>query len=413
MSRTTADVVVVGAGIVGLNVAYQIGRRSDLRVIVVEKGAGVAEGSTGASIGLLRQLYTQTEMVRLARDGLRAYRDWSAYTGLAEPRARFHASGALWMFGKDRAGVAADRDRLAAEGIAADVLDAAGVRDRFPALSTCAASFDLSGEVEHQCVEMEAALFEPDAAYVTPVLANEDLLEAARAAGVEVRFRSPVSGVPGGGGRVQGVTLADGTVVDAGVVVNAAGPWCSRIDTMAGFDNPWRMVPTRIQVGHRTLPPEVPRPLPFVGDMSSGVYFRPEAGGQQLLFGSLLEEDEMEEVDPSDFRTTADRSFVDSKIHGVHHRLPSLPHRGDVGGIAGLYTVNRSDAHPIVGPTEIEGYVVCNGFSGHGFKEAPMVGSLIAQWLTGERAEFDTEVPIGFFAVDREPIPMQWKGVLA
>ena len=413
MSRGTSDVVVAGAGIVGLNVAYQIARRSNLSVIVVEKGAGVAEGSTGASIGLLRQLYTHAEMVRMARDGLRAYREWREYTGLPEPRAQFHASGALWLFGKDRAGVAADRDRLAAEGIPAEVLDAAAVRTRFPGLSTCGVPFDLSGEQEHECIELEAALFEPGAAHVTPVLANEDMLEAARTAGVDVRFHSPVTAVPSAGGRVRGVGLADGSTIDAPVVVNATGPWCNRLDALAGLEHRWPLVPTRIQVGYRTFPPDVPRPVPFVGDMSSGVYFRPEAGGQQLLFASLLEEDEMEEVDPSRFNAAADRSFVDTKIHGVHHRLPGLPHRGDLGGIAGLYTVNRADFHPVLGPTNLDGYVLANGFSGHGFKEAPMVGSLLAQWLTGERAPYDTDVPLSFLAVDREPIPMAGGGVLA
>ena len=78
-----------------------------------------------------------------------------------------------------------------------------------------------------------------------------------------------------------------------------------------------------------------------------------------------------------------------------------------------LYTVNAEDVYPILGPTAIEGFVVANGFSGHGFKEAPMVGSLIAQWLTGSRASYDTDVPLSFLAIDRDPIPMASGGVLA
>jgi glycine/D-amino acid oxidase-like deaminating enzyme len=81
--------------------------------------------------------------------------------------------------------------------------------------------------------------------------------------------------------------------------------------------------------------------------------------------------------------------------------------------MASLYTVNRQDVHPVIGPTPIQGYAVVNGFSGHGFKESPMVGSLIAQWLTGERASFDTDVPMSFYAFDRAPIAMDDKSVLA
>ena len=69
--------------------------------------------------------------------------------------------------------------------------------------------------------------------------------------------------------------------------------------------------------------------------------------------------------------------------------------------------------HPILGPTEIDGFWVANGFSGHGFKLAPAIGSMLAQAVTGETSDFDTEVPLSFLAVDREPIGVASKNVLA
>jgi len=81
--------------------------------------------------------------------------------------------------------------------------------------------------------------------------------------------------------------------------------------------------------------------------------------------------------------------------------------------MAGLYTVNRQDVLPVVGPTAIEGYAVVNGFSGHGFKESQMIGSMMAQWITGERATFDTDVPMSFFSVDRDPVEIEDHTVLA
>jgi len=86
MSRDTADVVVVGAGIIGLSIAHQISRRDKRRIVVLEKAANVAEGSTGASCAILRQRYTHIEAITVARDGLRAHRNWAAYTGITAAR---------------------------------------------------------------------------------------------------------------------------------------------------------------------------------------------------------------------------------------------------------------------------------------------------------------------------------------
>ena len=182
---------------------------------------------------------------------------------------------------------------------------------------------------------------------------------------------------------------------------------------MAGLELEWNLVPTRVQVLYRDLPEEVPRPIPVVGDGSTGIYFRPESADQQLLMGSLLEEDEQEEVDPESYSRVADRSFVDVKIHALHDRIPSLPYRGTVSGMAGLYTINRQDVHPVIGPTSIEGFGVANGFSGHGFKESQMVGGMVAKWLTGETADWDTSVPMEFFSIERDPIEVDEKTVLA
>ncbi len=409
----TADVVVVGGGIVGASIAYQVARRSRLRVVVVEKGAGVAVGSTGASSSIVRTRYTHPELIRLARDGQIAYQEWAAFTGLEEPRSGLNQIGILWMLGQSPAQVEDDGRRLAAEGVPVSVLDREQLRLRFPALSACGEPFDLSGRLPHDCREAATFLFEEEGGYADPVGANQDLVDATRRVGGQVRFRSEVTGVRQAGGRVTGVVLAGGGRIDSPVVVNAAGPWCGRLHRLAGLELPWSLQPTRVQVLYRPWPGEL-GPLPVTADASSGIYFRPEAAGQQVLFGSILPEDENEEVDdPDQFNRVADRSFADHKIHALHHRIPELPHRGSVAGIAGLYTVNREDVHPIVGPTALEGYVVANGFSGHGFKLAPMVGAMVANWLTGQAAEFDTGVPIAFFAVDRSPIAVETKHVLA
>jgi glycine/D-amino acid oxidase-like deaminating enzyme len=409
-----ADAIVVGAGVIGLSIAYQLARRGAFRVTVLEKAGAVAEGSTGSSSAVLRQRYSNPEMIRLARDGLRAYTHWPEFTGLRRPRAARQRNGMVWMTNESAEQVAAHAERMRGEDVDVAVLDAAELRERFPALSACGTPLDLEGEDEHACGESGPFLFEKEAGYFDPVGACQDLAEASQREGVEVRLRQHVAGVRSSGGRVQGVTLTDGTGIDAPVVVNAAGPWCNALNRIAGLELPWTLRPTRAQIVLRERSPEVSLPLPIVADGSGGLYFRPEARDQQILIGSIRAEDELEGVpDPDAFDRSVDAEFRDAKLLGLHHRLAALPHKGRVSGLAGLYTVNEEDVHPIVGPTSLEGFFVANGFSGHGFKLAPMVGSLVAQAVTGKRVDFDTDMPIGFLGVDRAPIDVQAKTVLA
>jgi len=417
MSRETADVVIVGAGIIGLSIAHQISRRDPRRIVVLEKARNVAEGSTGASCAILRQRYTHPEAIMIARDGLRAHRNWAAYTGIAEPRARFHHTGVLWMMNETAEAVEAARSRMVSLGIGVEGLDAAGVHERFPALSTCNEPFDLTGETEHTCVDHEPFLFETESGFFDPVSAAQDLLEAVRQAGVDVRFQTPVTKVRTSNGRVLGVEAGGGTSIDAPIVVNAAGPWATRLAAMADFSyQPWTLRPIRAQVIYREWPRDVvPGPIPVVADSSGGIYLRPEAGGQQILVGSILAEDEQEVVtDPDVFNGNIDAAFRDVKIHALHHRIPSLPHRGSIAGIAGMYTMNVEDVHAVVGPTSLEGFIVANGFSGHGFKESPSIGSMVARHVTGAEAdEWDTSAPMEFLSIDRAPIRLAAKAVLA
>ncbi len=410
--RRTADVAIVGAGIIGSSIAYQLARRG-VKVLALDKGLGPAEGSTGASSSICRCRYTHPEVVRLAFDGQNAYGNWQEFTGIEITRSELHRVGVLWMMGESRAEVSKDVSKLLSQGVPAETLGPDDVTAMFPALSNCGEDFDMTGEAEHECRPGEAFLYEPGGGYADPVGANQDLLDATRKSGGEVSFNSQVVGVLREGGRVTGVELSDGVIVSADLVINAAGPWCNQLNRMAGSEISWTLTPTRVQLVYRPWPAELGY-LPVVADSSTGIYFRPESGGQQVLVGSVLPEDEEEIVeDPDDYKRTPDAGFTEMKLAAFHHRVPSLEPRGKVSGIAGLYTMNREDVHPVVGPTEVDGFWVANGFSGHGFKLAPAIGSMVAQAFTGETLEFDTEVPMDFFAVDRTPIDVAVKSVLA
>jgi glycine/D-amino acid oxidase-like deaminating enzyme len=410
----TADIVIAGAGVIGMSIALQLARRSRARVLVLDRAATPGEGSTGASSAVCRYKYSRSETVMLARDGIEAYHRWRDFVELADPLARFHRLGVLWLGDGRSDWPSEEAERLAGLGVRAEVIDDDGLRSRYPAVNPCAGAPDPAAEDEHRCGGGARHLLELDGGYIEPVDVLNDLIRSARERGVEVRFRTEVEGLELRSGRVAGVRLADGGSIDCRTVVSAGGPWCTKLFARIGLEHPWQLEPTRIQVVHLDRPEEVEGPLPVACDLAGGIYFRPQNGGQQVILGSVLEEDEREVVeDPDTYANWADDDFIRNKLYFLEHRIRGLGRIGRPRAYSGLYTINRTDFHPIVGPTPIEGFIVANGFSGHGFKLAPAIGSLVAQLLAGNADSFDTAVDPAFLAFDRQPIRLTSRGVLA
>ena len=240
--KETADVVVIGAGIIGLSVAYQLARRSQLKIIVLEKSTNPAEGSTGASSSILRHRYSFDKMVQLAQDGIVCYRHWPRFTGLARPRGEFQRTGVLWMPGQDTSWADNEQQRLSSLGIATSVLDDIELTDRFPSFNTCIFTPDTVAGETHHCGGGGRHLLEIDAGYFDPVAAVEDLLEAGRRERVEVRFGVKVAKVLTGNHKVTGIATDAGVELASQWVVNAAGPWCNHDGKNAEFCHgvtPW------------------------------------------------------------------------------------------------------------------------------------------------------------------------------
>jgi glycine/D-amino acid oxidase-like deaminating enzyme len=412
MSRSV-DVLIAGGGIIGMSAAFQIARRSNCTIMVADKGVGPGEGSTGASSAVCRFRYTHPEMVQLARDGIEAYRRWPEFLGIGDVRAEYHRLGVLWFGDGSDDWAESEARRLEQEGIRTAVLDAARIKERYPAINPCILPLDLTEGEPHECREGGRHLLETDGGYVDPVSALQDLIAAARRRGVDVRFQSEVTEVHCEGGRVVGATLADGERLGCGALVCGTGPWCNSLLESVGLQGKWPLEPTRIQIVHIDRPESVQGDIPVCADPVGGIYFRTQNRGQQILVGSVLAEDEEERVNPDNYATYVDDDFARLKLHALQHRIPDLSYAAAVHGYSGLYTINRTDMHPIVGRTPIEGFYVANGCSGHGFKLAPAIGSLLAQAITGERIAFDTSVSPDFLAFDRQPIALASKTVLA
>lgn len=414
MTRETADIVIAGAGVIGMCIAFQLARRSAAKIIVLERAASPGAGSTGASSAICRHKYTLPQVVTLARDGIHAYRHWQDFLGVPNTFAQFQNTGMLWLGDGVKDWVQRDAQRLSEHGVRTAVLDDAALQDRFPAINPCLRVPDLETAEPHACAGGGTHLLELDAGYIDPVDVLQDLIQAARARGVDVRFRTEVQGIETSNGKVTGVRLADGSTISAPILVSAGGPWCTRLFANVGLESPWRLEPTRIQIVHIDRPAEVPGPIPVTADPVGGIYFRTQNRGQQIIVGSTLESDEQESVgDPDDYASHADDDFIRSKLFILEHRLRGLADVKRPRGYGGLYTINRQDYHPIVGRTPIEGFFVANGMSGHGFKLAPAIGSLLARMLTGTTTTFDTDVDPDFLAFGRSPLKLGKLGVLA
>ena len=382
-----------------------------------------------------------------ALDGMHCYKEWQSYLQDSTAEAKFTETGALWMLGYDRAQNDAMVERLNKFNVKGDVLDADAMKEKFPLLSTEPfPTYDDEGNEVTPDTGPFSAVYEHGCGHLDSSTCLTDLHKACVRDGIDIRFNQRVASfdTTADGAKVQGVTMEDGSKIGAGVVVNASGPWFNKLNETAGVNLSTTALPVRIQVGHTltltltllltlttTLTPTptltltltliqvghkyVPDEfcsLPFVADGygPSGIYFMPRAANNQLVFGSVAHRFESEVVDPDDYNTSLDPDVKQDYLNCLFHRMPTLPRDGEIVGFSSMYTVNQDDVHPMIGETAVGGLWACNGFSGHGFKLAPAVGSLVAQQVTGLKTDaWETSMATDFMGPYREPLKLKQK----
>jgi len=192
----------------------------------------------------------------------------------------------------------------------------------------------------------------------------------ARALGASFRFGVTVTGMRVEGDRVVGVRTDKGDI-DAAVVVNAAGAHAAAIAAWAGVDLP--VAPYRRHCFTTKPLAFVDEKLPMIVDMKTGVYMHRESGG--LLLG-LADKDE-----PSSFDTSVNWDFLEKVVEGAVARVPALEEAEIAHGWAGLYETTPDHNSVLGPPAAVRGFMLANGFSGHGFMQAPAVGKIIAEWI--------------------------------
>jgi sarcosine oxidase subunit beta len=247
--------------------------------------------------------------------------------------------------------------------------------------------------------EIAGAVLFPTCGYVAdPQLAARNLQQAAEQHGARFRFNAKVSAIPTDRGRVTGVGLADGTEIAAPVVVNAAGPHSASVNRLAG-------VLGEMGVGTRALRQEVAHlPAPDGADFTArplvcadgdvGCYWRSDVGNRLLIGGMEPACDPLEWVDdPDDWNASLTEQWT-AQVYRAALRMPGLPIPSQAQGIAALYDVS-DDWIPIYDRTGLKGYYMAVGTSGNQFKNAPLVGVLMAELIEACEAGHDH---------DREPL---------
>jgi sarcosine oxidase subunit beta len=367
----TADVVVVGAGIVGCSAAYHLAAAGAGRVLLLERADAVGTGSTGACAGGFRYQFASRVNVELSLASVPMILGFAEAHGIPLDVWR---DGYLFLV----------RDEADWDGFrsSAEMQRALGVDTRLLSpdeAARVAPGISLEGVI--------GAAYGPDDGIADPAGLTAGYATLARRAGAAIHLGVEVVAVQVGAGRVAGVRTSAGDV-EAPVVVNAAGPWAGALARTAGVELPLEPIP-RVVVTTGPFP-GVPERRTLVIDAATSFYLHREGDGVLMGMGGRDER-------PS-FSTEVDQRFVEEELlPRAVQVFPPVAAAGMRSSWAGLYEMTP-DRHPIVGPSPVEGLYLANGFSGHGFQHGPVVGKLLAEMIVDGAAR---TVDVSSLALDR------------
>jgi len=358
----TADVVVVGGGIVGSSIAYHLTEQGCRNIIVIEREAHQGKGSTGKSMGGVRAQFSTPVNIQMSMYSIPFYATFEARTG--HP-ADYRAQGYLFLATSEAhlRYLDTNRRKQEAAGLKVHKLSAEDIRKSYPLLKTD----DVLG-----------GNFCPTDGFVDPYSAMVGFMTRAAESGARLWRNAEVTAIHKDGRGVTGVETTRGPVATR-TVVNAAGPWAAQIGKFAGVE-------LLVEPLRRMLVPtepfdEFPHTAPMIIDMSNGFHFRPES------LGFLLAWNDPEET--PGFKTDFEPAFIEKVLTRAAARVPCFENLAvnPKRAWAGLYEMTP-DHHPILGPVaEVPGFFLANGFSGHGVMHAPATGKILADLILHQKCD--------------------------
>jgi sarcosine oxidase subunit beta len=365
----TAEVVVVGGGVMGTSIAFHLAEAGVRDVVLLERGT-LAGGSTSRAAGGVRAQFSDVLNIEIAARSLRAFADFGTRPGWDIDLRRV---GYLFLLTRD-ADVASFE-----QGV--ELQNALGVPSR---MVSAAEAGRLSPLIVTD--DVLAAAFSPEDGHATPEAVVQGYATAARTLGARLVTGCEVTGIETAGAGISAVHTAAG-VVRTDAVICAAGAWSARVGAMAGVALP--VTPLRRQILFTAPMPGLPPDIPMTIDFATTFYFHREGPG--LLIGMS---------DPHEtpgFKLETSDDWIPALMEVAERRAPAIAEAGIAGGWAGLYEVTP-DHNAVIGEARApRRFLYATGFSGHGFLQGPAVGEIVRDLFLG-RAPF---VDVGPLSADR------------
>lgn len=360
----TYDVAIIGGGAVGSSIAYFLASNPSFRgnVVVLERDPTYRFASSALSLSSIRLQFSTPTNIQLSAFGIAFLRDAGRHLEVdgEPPDVGYLERPYLFLASPEgRAVLEANHRTQTSLGASIALLEPAGLRERFPWISTAGVALGSLGVKDEGWFDGYGLM--------------QAFRRKARSLGVDYVAQSVV-GLERQGRRIEAVRLADGTRIACGVAVNAAGPSAGKVAVLAGVDLP--VEPRRRCVFVFDCREKLPN-CPLLID-ASGAFFRPEG---QYFVGGISPPPERDPKIP-DFEV--DYSEWDDLVWPrLAHRVPALAAVKVINAWAGHYDYNTFDHNGILGPhSEIDNFMLANGFSGHGIQQSPATGRGISELIT-------------------------------
>jgi len=356
----TADIVIIGGGIIGTSIAYHLAQKKTRGVVLLEKGM-LGEGSTAKCAGGIRAQFSTEINIRFS---LESFKTWDRFEEIMEGNLDFKKVGYLFLATTEEEWAVFQNNSALQHkfGISVEILSRREIQDRWPYL---------------RVDDLRGGTFCAREGYAGPYEALSGFARGARRGGAKIYEETEVTRILRDGDRVVGVRTPRGDI-SSPAVVNAAGPYAGVVGKMAGVEVP--VQPYRRQLFFTGPFPHIPDPIPLVIDFHRGWYFRREGAGL-LISGP-------KDNFPS-FNLNVDYDAMVEVAENSMYRVPILEKAAIDRGWAGSYEISP-DNHAILGEFPgLKGFFLANGFSGHGFQHSPAVGRVMAELILGEKPSID------------------------
>jgi sarcosine oxidase subunit beta len=370
----SAEIVIIGGGVVGASIAYHLAERGVKDVMILEREKRQGTGSTGKATGGVRAQFETDVNILMSLYSINFFENCDFYCG-------YDPKGYLLFATDDRQldylkrNVARQRE-LGVKGVG--LLDASAVKELIPALN---------------CDDIVGGTFGERDGFIDPLAVMNGFTARAVDRGVQIEFGADARSIDVEGERVRSVSSSKGKIACSTAVI-CTGAWAKDLAFTAGVALP--VEPMRRQIVWARTAQPLPPDLPMVIDLGSGFHFRParEFGNPVAV---APRSDACRDVlfaypDPSEqpsLITDFEQSFVGKVYEKAKHRAPFLCDSEPVleKCRAGLYE-NTPDHHAILGGCEVEGLYFANGFSGHGVMHSPATGRALAEIIVEGKAGF-------------------------